>query len=411
MTKPGFAGGALARYLLLGAVIALTLFGLVMIFSASFVADYVKYHDSGYHVKRQVMWIAFGLVAMLALSRVDYHIVKKIAWPFLIIADGMLALVLSHGIGKWGATRWLYIGGVPLQPSEFAKLAVVLALAVLLADGRKRQAPFVEQAGWFALVLLPVVALIMLQPDMGTAMTVLVAAYVLVALGGIAGRYLIGIGASAAVAVPLMIKLEPYRMQRFTAFLDPWADPKKGGYQIIQALYAFGSGGLHGVGLGLSRQKYFYLPAAHTDFIFAIVGEELGLLGTLAVVAAFVLIAYAGIRIAVGARDRFGKLLAGGLTALIVMQAVMNMAAVTGVMPVTGITLPLVSYGGSSVIFTLGCIGLILSVSRHGLKAERVRGGDRQEETRVAGIAERRWNGRTHLSSIDGGRAPVRRRA
>jgi cell division protein FtsW len=411
MKKRSYAGGPLARYLLLGAALALTLFGLVMIFSASFVTDYVKLGDSAFHVKRQVLWIAVGLVALVVFSRIDYRHVKRFAWPLLVVSDVMLVLVLSHGIGKWGAQRWLTIAGVPLQPSEFAKLAVVLALAVLLADGKRRSTPFVQQAGWFAVVLLPVVALIMLQPDMGTAMTVLVAAYVLFALGGLAGRYLIGIAASAAVAVPLMIKLEPYRMQRFTAFLDPWADPKKGGYQIIQALYAFGSGGLTGVGLGLSRQKYFYLPAAHTDFIFAIVGEELGLFGTLAVVAAFIVIAYAGIRIAMGARDRFGKLLAGGLTALIVMQAIMNIAAVTGVMPVTGITLPLVSYGGSSVIFTLGCIGLILSVSRHGLRADGSRTGERQKETRVADIAERRWDGRPHLSSVDGGRAPVRRRA
>jgi cell division protein FtsW len=344
------------------------------------------------------------------LARVDYRGIRKFAWPFLLVSDAGLVFVLTHGIGKWGAQRWLYIGGFPIQPSEFAKLAVVLALAVVLSDKHIRREPFTRQALWFGLVILPVVALIMLQPDMGTTMSILVAAYALLALGGVPGRYLAGIAAAGAAAVPAMIMFEPYRAARFLAFLDPWKDPRGDGYQIIQALYAFGSGGLTGVGLGLSRQKFFYLPAAHTDFIFAIVGEELGLVGTVAVVAGFAVLVYAGIRIAISAQDRFGKLLAGGLTALIVMQAVMNIAAVTGIMPVTGIPLPLVSYGGSSIMFTLGCAGIVLSVARHG-SARRAKPDRVQEETDIAGVVERRRDGRPHLSSIDGGRAPVRRRA
>lgn len=413
MVARGYAGGPVARYLLLGTVLFLTLGGLVMIYSASYAADYVKFGDSAYHLKSQIMWIASGLTAMLVLARMDYHAVKRIAWLLVGVANVLLMLTLTHGIGKWGAQRWLVIGPMRLQPSEFAKLAVVLALAVLLADRRKRELPFTQQVGWFALVVMPVVALIMLQPDMGTTMAILVASFVLLALGDVGGRYLIGLVGVAAVAIPAMIALEPYRMARFLSFLDPWKDPKGDGYQIIQALYAFGSGGVRGVGLGMSRQKFFYLPAAHTDFIFAIIGEELGLIGTLAVVAAFVVFAYAGLRIAIGAKDHLGKLLAGGLTALIVIQALMNMAAVTSVMPVTGITLPLVSYGGSSMIFTMGCIGLVLSVSRHGLRAERarVRGGDTQKGIPSADTAQRGRDGRPHLSSIDGGRAPVRKRA
>ncbi|HEY3318826.1 MAG TPA: putative lipid II flippase FtsW [Coriobacteriia bacterium] len=411
MVRQGYAGGAAARYLLLGAVLFLTLFGLVMIFSAGFATDYQKFADSAYHVKRQAGWVALGMAGMLVLARVDYRGVRRLAWPFLGAADLMLLLVLTHGIGKSGAQRWISVLGVPIQPSEFAKLAVVLAVAALLSDRRKREAPFAHQVGWLALVVLPVVALIMLQPDMGTAMIILVSTFVLLALGGISARYLFGLAAAAAVAVPAMIFLEPYRAARFLSFLDPWKDPQRDGYQIIQALYAFGSGGLTGVGLGLSRQKYFYLPAAHTDFVFAIIGEELGLVGTLAVIAGFVVLAYAGIRIAMGARDRFGRMLAGSLTALVVAQAVMNIAAVTAVMPVTGIPLPLLSYGGSSIIFTLGCIGMVLSVSRYGLQAERRRAVGLPEEERVANSAERRRDGRPHLSSIDGGRAPVRRRA
>jgi cell division protein FtsW len=257
------------------------------------------------------------------------------------------------------------------------------------------------------------VTLIMLQPDMGTTMSILVASYLVFALGGVEGRYLFGVAATGVAAIPAMILIEPYRAARFLAFMDPWADPRRGGYQIIQAMLAFGSGGLTGVGLGLSRQKYFYLPAAHTDFIFAIIGEELGLVGTLAVVAAFLVMAYAGFRIAITARDPFGRLVAAGLTSLIVTQAVMNMAAVTNIMPVTGIPLPLVSYGGSSVVFTMGCVGLILSVARHGSRG-RVRVAKPrppEEGTPIARTAEWRRYGGSHLSSADGGRAPSRKRA
>jgi cell division protein FtsW len=215
------------------------------------------------------------------------------------------------------------------------------------------------------------------------------------------------------IAVPAMIMLKGYRADRFAAFVDPWADPAGGGYQIIQGLLAFGSGGLLGVGLGFSRQKFFYLPAAHTDFIFAIIGEELGALGTLAVVAVFGVLAWAGLRLALTTKDRFGRLVAGGMTVLIVTQAVMNMAAVTGLMPVTGIPLPLVSYGGSSMMFTLACVGLILSVAGGGRSRASRRASASQipEETTVASTSERRRDGRPRLSSIDGGRASARRGA
>jgi cell division protein FtsW len=203
-------------------------------------------------------------------------------------------------------------------------------------------------------------------------------------------------------------------MQRVWAFLDPWADPLGDGYQIIQSLYAFGSGGLFGVGLGLSRQKFFYLPAAHTDFIFAIIGEELGLVGAFAIVAAFGVFTFAGLRISAQAKDPFARLMAGGLTAMIVGQAIMNMAAVTGLMPITGIPLPLLSYGGSSLTFTLGCIGLILGAARFGGSAEgQVRLVRRASERgpQRASSADRGRDGGSHLSRVDGGRSSARRRA
>jgi cell division protein FtsW len=210
--------------------------------------------------------------------------------------------------------------------------------------------------------------------------------------------------------VVVLIAVAPYRMRRITAFINPFADPQGAGYQSIQSLYAFGSGGLDGVGLGMSRQKFFYLPAAHNDFIFAIIGEELGLLGALSVVAAFAVMAYAGVRIALGARDTYGRVLAGGLTAMLVTQAIMNMGAVTGLMPVTGIPMPLVSSGGSSMVITMFSFGIILSVSTYGARAAR-REYHGSKESAGARSVERRGNRRSHLSGIDGGRSSTRRRA
>jgi len=232
-------------------------------------------------------------------------------------------------------------------------------------------------------------------------------------LGGLQMRWVLATAAGIAIAVPLLIMGKDYRAMRFLGFLDPYADPLGKGYQIIQAKLAFGSGGLLGLGLGLSRQKFFYLPAAHTDFIFAIIGEELGLLGTLTVVVAFGVMCYAGIRIALSIKDPYARLVTGGLTIMIVTAAVLNMASVTGLMPVTGIPLPLVSYGGSSLLFTMGCIGLILAMTRGRDRASVRQRPPVVENERNAGAStgERRRDGRPHLSGIDGGRARQKRRA
>ncbi len=413
MTRQRSAGGPTAWYLLVGAVLALTLLGLVMIYSASSVADYVHFGDSAYHFKRQAGWLLAGLAALVFFARVDYRRFRQGAWWLLVASDVGLLLVLTHGVGKWGAQRWLFLGPLGIQPSEFAKLACVLSVAAVLADKRLSREPFTRRAGWFALILLPPVALIMMQPDMGTTMSILIAAFLLFVLGGVEVRYLAGLALAGAAAVPAMIFLEPYRAARFLSFLNPWADPKGNGYQIIQALLAFGSGGLTGVGLGLSRQKFFYLPAAHTDFIFAIIGEELGLVGTLGVIASFLVLGYAGFRIAIAAKDPFGRLAAAGLTTLVVTQALMNMAAVTSMMPVTGIPLPLVSSGGSSIVFTMSSVGLILSVARHGSRGRvrTVRPEPPMEGVLIARTPEWRRNSRPHLSGIDGGETVARKRA
>lgn len=403
-----------ARYLLLGATLFLAVGGLLMIWSASSAADYVQKHDSYYHVTRQGVFLVIGVAGMLIASRFSPGLVRKLGWWVLGLSDLGLVLVLIMGVGKFGATRWLDLGFTTLQPSEFARLGCVLMVAELLADRERHPRPIKDDLPKLGLIVGVPFALVMAQPDMGTAMSILLAVFFVLVLGGLSSRFILGIAAAIAAAIPAFILLASYRASRFTAFLNPYADPQGKGFQIIQASLAFGSGGLFGVGLGLSRQKFFYLPAAHTDFILAIVGEELGLAGTLAVVCAFALLCYAGIRIALSVRDTYARLVAGGITVMIVTQAGINMASVTGLMPITGIPLPLVSYGGSSLVFTMGCVGLILAMTRGRERAAAARVRPHVVDSGGlpgASTGERRRDGRPRLSSIDGGRARPKRRA
>ncbi|MDY0340731.1 MAG: putative lipid II flippase FtsW [Coriobacteriia bacterium] len=421
MSRGRARGLSPAGYWLLGATLVLVFGGILMVYSASSVADYVQYSDSAYHLKKQALYALLGVVALYIGSRWDFrsrrsgtHVLSPqvVAWGVWAVSFVGLIVVEFMGVGKWGATRSIHLGFAYVQPSEYAKLGCLLVTAVLVIAWRKRRLTTKQFLGWLAAAVGPTVILILLQPDMGTTVSLLVGVVLVLWLGGVPGRWL---GATVGVGVPaaaLLIWVAGYRMERVTSFLNPWADPTDSGYQIIQSLYAFGSGGVTGIGLGLSRQKFFYLPAAHTDFIFAVVGEELGLIGSLVVIAAFGVFAYAGMRIAHESGDLFGRLLAGGLTSLVVVQALMNMAAVTGLMPITGIPLPLMSAGGSSLTLTLACIGLILAVSRYGGQARvrLVRSGNGRG-SQSAGTVERRRNGGTHLSRIDGGRASTRRRA
>lgn len=407
------AGGVHARTLLIVSTAALVAIGLVMIYSASSVADYVRLGDSAHHLKRQALWIAFGILALVVLERVDYRRLRSAAWGLWGVSMVGLILVPIIGVEANGARRWLEIAGQGIQPSEYAKLACILVFAVVLTEWRLGRLPWGDAAMRLLWASVPPILLVLAQPDMGTAMSIAVALFVVLILGGVDLRHLAGIAVvGVGLAIVGMLAV-PYRAARFFSFLDPWADPLGDGYQIIQGLLAFGSGGAGGVGLGLSRQKFFYLPAAHTDFVFAITGEELGLVGTLGIIAAFLVFAYAGFRIAAGSKDPFGKVLAGGLTAMIVTQALMNMAAVTKLMPVTGIPLPLVSFGGSSLTFTLGCIGVMLSVSRYGARLAGVRSRSSRPKggVKVAVPSERRRDGGSRVSGARGRARPVRRRA
>ncbi|MDR7402589.1 MAG: putative lipid II flippase FtsW [Armatimonadota bacterium] len=348
-------------------VVILTGVGVVMVYSASAIVAHEWYGDSAFFLKRQATWAVLGLVALALAQRVHYLRLRPLAPALLAIGAVALVLVLVPGIGRTagGARRWLPVGGpVSVQPSEGMKLALVLFLADALDRRGSRIGELRAIAGPVA-VTAAVFGLILAQPDMGTALlTALVAGGMLFAAGARL-RHLVGMGLAALPVVAAAALGEEYRRQRLLAFVNPWADPQGAGFHIIQSLLALGSGGLRGVGLGQSRQKFYYLPERHTDFIFSILGEELGLVGGLSILALYGVLAVRGMRIARTAPDRFGSLLAAGLTVTIVAQAVINIGVTTGVLPITGVPLPLVSFGGSSLLFTMIAAGILLNISQH----------------------------------------------
>ena len=410
MSRKEFAGGPVPRYLLLGSAVFLTAFGLTMVYSASSVSALVKESSSVHYFVRQLAFVGLGAVLAFIAARFDYRRFQG-ALGMQAWWASVALLVVTYGLGvvRGGARRWIPFGFVNLQPSEFAKIACVLVAAALAIEwqrGRLQTSTYLGRIGFF--VGVPA-ALIVFQPDLGTAVLLAVGVAIVLFLGGVEMRWVIAAGALLALFGAFAISIESYRLGRVMTALNPWLDPSGKGYQTIQALLAFGTGGLKGVGLGLSRQKFFYLPEAHTDFIFAIIGEEVGLIGTLTVVAAFVILLYAGVRIAMGARDQYGRLVAGALTGMLSFQAVLNMAAVTGVFPVTGKPLPFLSYGGSSMFVTMLSVGLILSVSKYGACAPRaLRMRPRNEEQARASGDERRRDGRTRIPRADSGRTARR---
>ena len=353
---------------------ALLLLGLAMIFSASFVSSLEDQASPFLYVKKQALWAVLGIVAFIAFSRIDYRKLKGWGYVGLVVVVLLLMAVLIPGLGvtAGGSSRWLSLGPLSLQPSELAKLALIL----FIADVFSRKDPAsVKQLSHTILPVVPVLGLlgllIMAQPDMGTTMLVGFIGFGLLFLSGAPLRYLGlmgGIGASIAMFGALA---EPYRRERVLAFMNPWSDPLNTGYQTIQSLMAMGSGGFFGVGIGASRQKWLYVPNAHTDFIFAILGEEIGLLGTLMVLGMFAFITYLGIRIARNAPDRFGMYIAAGITIWISVQALVNMGAVTASLPITGVPLPLVSFGGSSLVVTLIGVGILTNIARQSVRKKK----------------------------------------
>jgi len=372
-TARGVARGGVRRerhdpaYALLLAAMALTAIGIVMVYSASSVRSYFNNADPAAQGLEQLVWAGIGLVGMLVAMRIDFRHLRYLAIPIFVITLVLLVAVLIPGIGAEinGSRRCIVIPGVgTLQPAEFAKLAIVLYLAHWLDRRGKAAGSFWNGLVPFGLLVAPGFFLIAAEPDLGTAGVYVIVAVSIFFMAGANLLYLTAIASGVVAAAWIMVSSTSYQMQRIETFLDPFRDPLKSGYNTIQALLALGLGGITGLGLGESRQKFLYLPAPSTDFIFAIIGEEWGLVGTLTVVALFVVIAYQGYRIAITAPDTFSGLVACGITTWLVAQAFINMMVVTALMPVTGIPLPFISAGGSALTINLAAIGILLSISR-----------------------------------------------
>ena len=356
--------------------------GLVMIFSASSVSGYAEHRDTAYFLKRQLMWLVLSLPPALLAYRIDYRLLKRwTPWLLGLAIFSLAAVLLPHvGTVVGGARRWFSVGPLSLQPSEFAKLALVVYLAHALSEKNERVTSL--QRGVFPIMVITglLAMLVLRQPDMGTASLYIMVGLLMLFVAGARLPHLLATLACTAPLVAYAVMMSPYKRARIMAFLDPWRDPQNTGFHIIQSLLALGSGGIFGVGLGESRQKFFYLPEQYTDFIFAVIGEEMGLIGSIVVLVLFVWLAYRAIRIAIGAPDAFGFYLAVGCAATIVLQALVNIGVVTSSWPVTGVPLPFISFGGSSLMVNLICVALILNVgcSRRagmGIRSLGVRGG------------------------------------
>ncbi len=356
---------------LLVVVVVLVVIGLGSTRSASSVLGWEQAADGWYYFKRQLIGVGGGIVALLVASRIDYRFYRKIAAPLFVLSIAMLAAVpyVSPEIG--GARRWIPLPGFNLQPSEIAKLAVILCLALVL----DRKAKLLSRFGHF---VVPVVAilgsvgfLMMKQPDLGTMIVIAAAAMAVVLTSTTPFRYVMAVTASAVGAAIMLAFSASYRLRRFDGFLDPWGTASDEGYQLVQGYYALSNGGIFGVGLGASRARWSYLPNAHTDFIFAIIGEETGVIGAMTVVGLFAVLALAGWIVALRAPDSFGRMVAAGITVWLSFQALVNIGGVLGLMPVTGIALPFVSFGSAALIVSMGALGILVNIAQQGVPAKK----------------------------------------
>ena len=362
--------------LLLTATMCLLTFGAVMVFSASSSASLLNDGDSLFYLKKTLMFGAVGLVVMKILSMQRLANVRRLTGALLVAAVGLLLVTKVMGTSVNGAQRWLAFGPIQIQSSEIAKVALLLYAASLLAE-RPQMIRDLRSLRPVLLVAGGVCALVVVEPDLGTAMVTAFSIAALLIAAGAKLRHLAMIAGALLLVVAIAVLMEPYRMARLTSFINPGADAAGAGFQGQQATIALGSGGIFGVGIGESVQKAFYLPEAHTDMIAAVIGEELGLIGISLLVGAYMVFGYAGFRTAQKAKDRYGRLLAAGLTAMILVQASINLFAVLGLAPLTGVTLPFVSYGNSSLIVALASVGLILNVANGG-SARMSAAGDRR---------------------------------
>ncbi|MBT9131836.1 putative lipid II flippase FtsW [candidate division NPL-UPA2 bacterium Unc8] len=345
--------------------------GLISIYSTTAIFAEQSMGDPFFFFRRQLLWVVVGSLALFAAMRIKYDLLRKINKPLLVLGVFLLVLVLFPQFGReaGGARRWLLLGGFSFQPVEIVKLFLIVYLARYLADKQKCLG---KLHGFLppVLVIMLVGGLVIFQPNLGTALLLVMVSFIMLFVGGVKISYLVGTAISFIPVLYFLVFDIAFRRRRILAFLDPWSDPSGVGYQIIQSLLALGSGGLWGVGLGRSQQKLFFLPASHTDFIFSIIGEEIGLIGTGAIMVLFILFIWIGIKIAWSAPDLFGYLLSIGITMIIGLQAAINIGVATGSLPTMGISLPFISFGGSSLVTTMAGVGLLLNVSRSSTSAQ-----------------------------------------
>ncbi|HIU11010.1 MAG TPA: putative lipid II flippase FtsW [Candidatus Avidehalobacter gallistercoris] len=349
-------------YWLFFIVFVLCCIGMIMVLSASQYSAAYEFGDSYYYLKRQIFNIAVGFVAMFLAIKIDYRIYGKLCWPIFFAGVALMLLVMLSGFGAegGGSERWIQLGPIRFQPSDVMKLSMLVLLCQQLAE------PSIYFAGKTLpyLIIVGISCIIVAINDLGTGIVMGGTAMLLLIIGGMKLRYLFGLFGAGLAGVAFMVALRPYRLKRLTSFLDPWADYYGNGYQVVQSLLAIGSGGLMGVGLGEGGAKWFYLPERHTDFIFAILVEEGGLLAGLVLLLLFLAFTWRGLTIAMRVKDSFGRLMAAGLTLMITVQALVNIAIALGMMPVTGITLPFISYGGTSLVISLAAVGVLLNISK-----------------------------------------------
>ena len=352
---------------LLFIVFLLLIIGLVMVYSASHVWAEYKYDDGFFFVKRQLLFASVGVFFMFLIYLVPYTIWKSYVNVILAICFLLLLLVLVPGIGivRGGAQSWIGVGAFSIQPSEFMKLGLILFLASYLTRYKKEITSFKKGFLYPITLVFIVFGFIMLQPDFGTGVVLVGTCVLMIFISGTRLTYFVYLALIGIVGFTFLIASAPYRISRITAYLNPWEDPLGDGFQIIQSLYAIGPGKLMGVGFGNSLQKFFYLPEPQTDFIFAIIGEEFGFIGATIVIILFFLLCWRGIRISIHALDSFGRYIAFGIISMIIIQVMINISVVIGLIPVTGITLPFLSYGGSSLTLTLCSIGILLNISSY----------------------------------------------
>lgn len=357
--------------MLLVIVVVLVVIGLGATQSASSAIALDRNADRFYYFKRQMIGVGVGTVALLFTSRFPYRLYRKLAVPSFLVTVGLLIAVLAVGERRGGATRWLDVSGFTFQPSELAKVTVVFVLALLLERKHKLLTRFSHLLVPLVVTVGVVTLLIIRQPDLGTLIIVAAAAMAVVMASDAPFRFVAVVGLAAVLVTAFLAFDVDYRSARIEGFLDPYADSKGNGYQVIQGYYALGNGGIFGVGLGASRARWFYLPNAHTDFIFAIIGEETGLIGGLTLIGLFVVLTVAGWVVATRAPDRFGRMVAAGLTVWISFQALVNIGGVLGAVPITGIALPFVSFGSTALVMAMASVGILVNISQSGVDGKR----------------------------------------